>query len=525
MIRPLFPIVLTVSLVATPYVGMTQTIEQLFQQGEQAYNEGKYREAERIFRQIITIESGNTRGYNSMGVVLEKQGRLEEAIAAYKKAIEIDPNYALPYYNMGVVLEKQGNLEEAITAYKKAIEIDPNYAVAYNNIGIVLEKQGKLEEAIAAYKKAIEIDPNYALPYYNMGIALYDLGKLEEAIAAYKKAIEIDPNYALPYHNMGYVLEKQGKLEEAISAYKKGIEIDPNLAYAYYNLGYALEKQGKSQEAVDAYKKAIDLEPNYALPQHQNNFKETKRLLARKNDPPPPNLDDRDYLPTKTQEPLVKQLRSTVRIIATTFGGLEIGTGWVIRRQGNTVLIVTNRHVISDRDSKRPSNTIEVEFYSTLNDNQRPRYKAEIEKITGTRENVDLAVLKVKGIPDDIEPLTVKSGWVQRNLEITIIGHPVNVDIPWSAVKGKVMNYDPNNPFIFLDALVDNGNSGGPVLNEAGEVIAMIVEYKNKNNRVFIDYRGARMAFENTSSIRKVGLAYPIEIVINKLQEWGILSN
>ena len=420
MLRTLFPIVLTVSLVATPYVGMTQSIEQLFQQGNQAQNEGRYREAESIWRQIISIDSNN----------------------------------AIAYFYIGLALRKQGKLEEAIAAYKKAIELDPNDATAYNNMGVALRKQGKYDEAIAAYKKAIEINPNYAFAYYNMGNALSDQGKLEEAIAAHKKALEIDPNLVLA----------------------------------------------------------------------QNNLKEAERLLAINNNPPLPNIDDRDYLPTETQEGLVKKLRSTARIIATTSEGASIGTGWVIQRQGNTVLIVTNRHVISDNKSKRPSDTIEVEFYSTLDDIQRPRYKATIEEITDSREDLDLAVVKVVGIPEDIEPLTMKSGWIQRNLEITIIGHPYNIESPWSVVKGDVMNYNPNNQYIPLDALVADGNSGGPVLNADGEVIAMMVRIRFEDDIVLINDRESKLFLENARSTGDLGLAYPIEIVIKKLQEWGILK-
>ena len=76
MLRTLFPIVLTVSLVATPYVGMTQSIEQLFQQGNQAQNEGRYREAESIWRQIISIDSNNAIAYFYIGLALRKQGKL-----------------------------------------------------------------------------------------------------------------------------------------------------------------------------------------------------------------------------------------------------------------------------------------------------------------------------------------------------------------------------------------------------------------------------------------------------------------
>ena len=457
-----------------------------------------------------------------MGVALRKQGKLEEAITAYKKAIEINPNFAFAYDNMGNSLSDQGKYDEAIAAHKKAIELDPNDATAYDNMGVALEKQGKYDEAITAYKKAIELDPNYSFAYYNMGNALNDQGKLDEAITAYKKAIELDPNFASAYYNMGTVLDDQGKLDEAIAAYKKALELDPNFASAYNNMGYALFKQGKLEEAIKAYKKALEIDPNKA--NTQNNLKEAERLLARNSNPPLPNIDDRDYLPTETQEPLVKKLRSTARIIATTSEGASIGTGWVIQRQGNTVLIVTNRHVISDSKSKRASDTIEVEFYSTLDDIQRPRYKATVEKITDSREDLDLAVLKVTGIPNDIEPLTIKSGWIQRNLEITIIGHPHNINSPWSAVKGEVINYNPNNKFIPLDALVASGNSGGPVLNAAGEVIAMVVRMKDRNDNAVLNNGENQIYIDDVGSTGDVGLAYPINIVIEKLQEWGILK-
>ncbi len=531
MFRYFLLILLTVPLLATAPIGITRTIEPLFAQnnaidyynmGLALYYQGKLDEAIAAYQKAIEIDPDYADAYYNIGIALRKQGKLDEAIAAYQKAIEIDPDYADAYYNIGIALRKQGKLDEAIAAYQKAIEIDPDYAKAYYNIGIALRKQGKLEEAIAAYQKAIEIDPDYAKAYYNIGIALDDQGKLEEAIAAYQKAIEIDPDYAKAYYNMGIALRKQGKLEEAIAAYQKAIEIDPDDADAYNNMGYALEKQGKLEEAIAAYQKAIEIDPDYT--RAFNNLDEAKRLLAMATVPISPNIDDRKYLPSETEEPLVKKLRSTARIIATISEGANIGTGWVIQRQGNTVWIVTNRHVISDSRSKRLSDTIEVEFYSTLTNEKRPRYKV-IEKITDNQDHIDLAVLKVEGIPDDIEPLKFKSGWVQRNLSVTIIGHPYNIKTPWSSVEGKVMNYDPNNDFIPLNALVADGNSGGPVLNREGQVIAMMVSIREEDDILPIDNRGTQIVLENPRSTGDIGLAYRIDIVIEKIQEWGIKIN
>ncbi|ACK71346.1 Tetratricopeptide TPR_2 repeat protein [Gloeothece citriformis PCC 7424] len=631
MLTRLFLILITLFLNVPPNPILAQNIDQLFEQGNAAQNEGNFTEAERIFRQVIKINPNNADAYRYLGIALRNQGKLEEAIAAYNTAIEINPNYAEVYNNLGVALYYQGKLEEAIAAYNTAIEINPNYAEVYSNLGFALSNQGKLEEAIAAYNKAIEINPNYAFAYIGLGIALYNQGKLEEAIAAYNKAIEINPNYAEVYSNLGFALYNQGKLEEAIAAYNTAIEINPNDAFAYNNLGIALSNQGKLEEAIAAYNTAIEINPNdafaynnlgvalynqgkleeaiaayntaieinpndafayiglgialhdqgkleeaiaaynktlsladkkadrasvhtlahttlgYALQQQgkleeaiaeyekalkidpnnttaQNNLKEALIQLTIKLYPSLTVVDEQKHIPW--DEPLIKELRATVRIIALVSPeGYSIASGWVVKRSGDTVWIVTNRHVISDRKTQRLATDIKVQFFSELEDPQRPRYTATIEKFTDQGESLDLAVLKVSGIPSDIQPLTPYTGRLNRNTPVQVIGHPNALEIPWNTSKGDVMNYNPNNSTFPIDAYVSQGNSGGPVINEQKQIIGMMVTIRRREE-VAIAYNPNEPA-PNLDDIvpatGDAGIAYRIDIVMEKLQSWGIL--
>ena len=556
----LLPLVLIFSVLSYTPVGLGQSVEELFRQGNAAQAAGNYSQAETIFRQVIRINPQDTNAYNNLGIALRRQGKLEEAITYYQKAIQLDPKYAIAYYNLGNALYLQGKLDEAIASYRQAIQLDPKYAYAYNGLGNALSYQGKREEAITNYQKAIQLDPKYASAYNGLGNALYKQGKLDEAIASYRQAIQLDPKYAYAYNGLGAALSDQGKLEEAITNYQKAIQLDPKYASAYNNLGNALYKQGKLEEAITNYQIALSLPDEkgtpasghtlahnnlgYALQQQgklpeaiaeyqksialdgnfvtaQNNLKEAQRLLAQKSPQyVPPPASDLAFVPTLQQEPLRDELRATVLIIANDIPGTQgqtRGTGWVVKREGNTIWVMTNRHVIANQQ-RQPSPKIEIEFFSDIEATRRTRFSATVEQISND-ENLDLAVLKITGIPDDIRPLKMGTGRVSRNTKIIVIGHPINAD-PWNSPGGEVTNYSVNK--LTVSVSVATGNSGSPVINETTkEVIGIMVRVADEDIATDPNTPTAPPPAE-ISSTGGFGIAYPIDLVQQQLIKWGI---
>ncbi|MBW4660517.1 MAG: tetratricopeptide repeat protein [Drouetiella hepatica Uher 2000/2452] len=503
--------------------------------GNALKRQGKLEEAITAFQRAIQLDPNDAPPYNGLGNALLDQGKLEEAITAFQRAIQLDPNDAYPYNGLGNALLDQGKLEEAITAFQRAIQLDPNDAPPYNGLGIALSDQGKLEEAITAYQRAIQLDPNDAPPYNNLGNALLDQGKLEEAITAFQRAIQLDPNYASPYNNLGNALSDQGKLEEAITAYQRALSLPdikgrPTTAHtaAHNGLGFALQQKGNLAGAIEEFQQAIALDPKYAVA--QNNLKEAQRLLALRQNPQPVGIDDRQFLPKEAEEPLVGVLRSTARIVTLTTEGRIIGSGWVIKRQGSVVWVVTNRHVISDQRTRRPGEHIEVEFFSELDDNRRPRYSATLEQITDPGDALDLAVLRISCqprvpcVPDDIRPLETRSGRLARNTAVRLIGHPYTVETPWNSAEGNVMNYSPNDSLMPIDAYVAEGNSGGPVINDQRQVVGMMVQIRNKQDVATTPDQPTPALRDISEAAGDAGLAYRIDIVLEQLRRWRILN-
>lgn len=176
----------------------------------------------------------------------------------------------------------------------------------------------------------------------------------------------------------------------------------------------------------------------------------------------------------KTIEIYRKALPSTVNVsnikLARNFfyGDVEIpqgaGSGFVWDENGH---IITNYHVVQG------GNNFVVTFH-----NDPKQYKA---KIVGTAPEKDIAVLKLQEKPAKLSPITFgTSKELQVGQYSFAIGSPFGLDYTLttgviSALGRKIDGIGgvKINDMIQTDAAINMGNSGGPLLDSAGQLIGM----------------------------------------------------
>jgi S1-C subfamily serine protease len=141
-----------------------------------------------------------------------------------------------------------------------------------------------------------------------------------------------------------------------------------------------------------------------------------------------------------------------------------LGSGFVLDKAGH---IVTNYHVVEDGDE------IEVSF-----SNQDTLTAV----LVGTDPSTDLAILRVEASSRGLAPLQLgDSDAVRVGDPVVAIGNPFGLDRTAtagivSAVQERTItapNGYPIDHVIQTDAPINNGNSGGPLLNERGEVVGV----------------------------------------------------
>lgn len=141
---------------------------------------------------------------------------------------------------------------------------------------------------------------------------------------------------------------------------------------------------------------------------------------------------------------------STVRIVGGNISTGGMGTGFFVDRDK----IVTNIHVVSVPG-----------FYTAKLINSDTVWR--IEEVTAFDLENDLVVLK---IADEGTPLPLgNSDTVQIGESIYAVGFPTK----YKVTKGTIHSTQKNNKWFRMKADISQGNSGGPILNSAGEVIGI----------------------------------------------------
>jgi tetratricopeptide (TPR) repeat protein len=228
-----------------------------------AHAEGRHTQAVDLIGRAITINGDAAPYHSNLGTALWKLGRLDEAIACYRRAVELQPGYAKGHFNLATVLWKQGRLTEADACYRTALSFKPDYAEAWDNLGTVLKGQDKHDAAIASYRRAIEVNPNYPDAHNNLGTALLEQGQTEGAIGCYRQALSLKPDYPEAHFNLGTAIWDLGQPTAAVACYQNAIALRPNNPDALLNLGTALKELGRLDEAAACYRKVLVLEPQH----------------------------------------------------------------------------------------------------------------------------------------------------------------------------------------------------------------------------------------------------------------------
>jgi S1-C subfamily serine protease len=187
-------------------------------------------------------------------------------------------------------------------------------------------------------------------------------------------------------------------------------------------------------------------------------------------------LDDAKAAPPDAAT-VYQAIQPSIVLISTERAGAAkdegVGAGVVVNEQG---AILTARHVVAG------ASAIHVTFADGT--------KADAIIMSEQPEN-DIAVLAADQSPEVIVP-AVLGGGVQVGDDAFAVGHPLGLTDSLSA--GVISGLNRTVPagdgttmkgLIQFDAAVNPGNSGGPLLNKAGQVVGIVTALANPSQQGF----------------------------------------
>lgn len=183
------------------------------------------------------------------------------------------------------------------------------------------------------------------------------------------------------------------------------------------------------------------------------------------------------------------------------------GSGVIYKKSGGTAYIVTNNHVVSG------SNALKVILSSG---------KEVSASIVGTDSTTDLAVLKINSAHVTTVASFGNSNDITAGQDVLAIGSPMGSEYANTVTKGIISakkrtitakSGSAATSVIQTDAAINSGNSGGPLINMAGQVVGI---------------NSMKLASDNNgSNVEGMGFSIPsneVVRVINQLVKHGKIT-
>ena len=450
--------------------------------------------------------------YFDLGTIYARQQNYENARSNYALAMQHTDDQALLseiQMAIGHVYYNQGDYKNTIVTYTLLLEKYPESDfIIEAKLGIANShfRMRAWQEAADAYERVIDEHPEATnfTPYcaYQVGEAHYRLAtdhseqnKTELAVKNFHKALEmyqkiIDNFPAEDSNNLGEITEL---LITSLTRMRNNSSVSEELQ------SLAQIKKGDSYLATEQYGKAlaeyntfVQMFPNSTKSLSvQDKIKQVQESIISKN---LRQEKVRTIVEVSIEQQIAKKaLASTVLILTTDATGdpMALGSGFFISDDQ----VVSNWHVVEGATTAY-----------ALSVDERTRYK--IEGIIATNPKQDLVILKVLG---EGSPLPLgDSNITQIGESIYVTGNPKGWTGTFSigVISSFQMRYAGKR--IQITAPVSPGSSGGPVLNDKGEVIGVVYavhggrDAQNLNLAIPVNYLKALL--------KRVGSPIPLNV-------------
>ncbi|HXG64377.1 MAG TPA: DUF4926 domain-containing protein [Blastocatellia bacterium] len=263
---------------------LEEIAKETFEQGIQLQNEGKPLEAERKFRQAISLKPSYIGVlHNSIVRSFEGSDEWQKAITAMQLVFRINSDYeiarrnlAIAYQKYGIQKANEGDAEGAIEIFQLALSVGPpeeiisdiknSIAAVFTTLGIREYESGQLWDALRLMRQANMVDPNektrrnLGIAYAHLAQSYLNKGDFQNAILAFERAEHAGLSSAELLNDYGVALAMLQRFDEAILVFERGLEMGPENKTIKANLDLA-----KKDATTDYNAEGINFSFNPAL--------------------------------------------------------------------------------------------------------------------------------------------------------------------------------------------------------------------------------------------------------------------
>ena len=192
--------------------------------GNQALAAGRYAEAIRIYRELVTALPDNPGLRFNLGMALDKAGQPAAAIPQLEQSTRAQPDFAPAWFLLGLAYQQIGKPQEAIAPLRKAVSLYGGDAYAQFELADAELAAGQPRDAAEGFRALAGQNPEMAKAWQGLGLSYLALGE-----RAFTRLAETAPNSGYWLALAARARAAEGRYAEALALYQDAIRAAPDL--------------------------------------------------------------------------------------------------------------------------------------------------------------------------------------------------------------------------------------------------------------------------------------------------------
>jgi tetratricopeptide (TPR) repeat protein len=191
------------------------------------------------YQRAATLQPKESEPHLSAGHLLEEENRFTEAEREYKQALTLDSGSTDAVIGLANIYMRGRQFPAAEHYLRKLLVERGDSAPVHIQLGRVLAAEGKTDAAIAELQAGLKLAPGDDAAQREVADLYAAAGKNDLAEAAYRTLLVAHPGDAELHHGLGKALMWQKKSPEAQREFLITVKLKPDLAVSYYDLAFA----------------------------------------------------------------------------------------------------------------------------------------------------------------------------------------------------------------------------------------------------------------------------------------------
>ena len=166
-------------------------------------------------RRALELDPRSAEGHASLAHLALHDWDWAEAERQFREAITLDPSYITAHHWYALCLTAMGKTGDAVVTMERAQQLDPLSLRINADLGMALLAAGRYDSAIEQERKTLELQPGFRVAIWIQGMAYQQKGQLPQAIQKYQEALALAPDNPNFLAALGNVFGEAGRVAEA----------------------------------------------------------------------------------------------------------------------------------------------------------------------------------------------------------------------------------------------------------------------------------------------------------------------